>query len=232
MQIIPMQTLRVRQFNGLGNSLSSYLDQPLPYMLFTEIPSDLENKFESALPDIAKQYGPDMIKASKETGVSPLLMAGIAWAETLIGTSQFCGTRGPACTSKTGKYLGLMQYSDLLVPWVRQKLPNGRPKWSVPYYNFRGGGEVLVQTRNEMVRRVRNRGTKVSSLDPTRLGNALIAGYNKGGGPATTVLLSGGDIDSITDKYQGIGYVTRVMGMVNAISDAMKSGTQVNIANV
>jgi hypothetical protein len=229
MQIIPM-TPRF-QLYGLGQSVSGYLDQPLPYLMFTELPPGLDDEFEAALPEIARQYAPDMIKVSRETGVSPLLLTGIAWAETLLGTGSARG-KCPACTSESKTYLGLMQFADTLVPWVRQKLRNGRPKWSVPYYNFRAGAEVLILTRDEMLRRIKSRDADLGTIDKERLGQALIAGYNKGGGPATTALLSDRELDSITDKKDGIGYVSRVVGMMDAISTAMKTGTEVSLPNV
>jgi hypothetical protein len=210
------------QFNGLGQIPAGYTDQPLYVMFFTELPERLVVPFKLALPPEAQQYADDMIRVSKETGVSPLLLAGIMQAETKFGSSAACKGLGPACKSPTGKYLGLMQYATDYAGWSLEKLPNGRPKWTVPYFHLRRGAEFLIETKDDLLKRLKNAKIDTKTMDLNLLGRGVIAAYNKGGTAARKAIVAGKDPGTITHVEGGINYVDRSLAMV----DQIKSGIQ------
>ena len=192
--------------------------------LFSPISSDVERAaFLSALPVRAKAYGEDILRASDETGVSPYLLAGIANAETGYGESSACGSDGPACKSPGEKYLGLMQFGKKEADWALKKLPNGRPQWSVPYFNFRRGAEYLIETRDLLLRLLRNVNVDPDAQNQELLGQWVVAAYNKGAGNARKGFLRGNTPDSITHQSEDfdtgvvLPYVTRVYNHMSAL---------------
>ena len=211
------------QLNGLSQAPSDYLSQPLYVLFFTEIPANLEDRFKMSLPAEGAQYADDMIRVSHETGVSPLLLAGIMQAETRFGTSAACKGLGPACKSPTGKYLGLMQYDTGYADWSLSKLPNGRPQWTVPYFNMRRGAEWLIQTKDELLRRLKNAKINTKTMDRDLLGRAVIAAYNKGPAKARAAVVKGQEPGTVTAVEEGRNYVDRTLAVVNSIRDSMKA---------
>ncbi len=198
--------------------------------LFTPITSDVERAaFLSALPARAKAYGEDILRASDETGVSPYLIAGIANAETAYGETPVCAGKGPAC--KSGPYLGLMQFGKKEAKWSLKKLPNGRPQWTVPYFNFRRGAEYIVETKDLFLRLLKNAKVNPETQDLETLGQWVVAAYNKGAGSARKGFLKRASPDSIThvsedfDTGVSLPYVTRVYNhMYNLKSDVPTIG--------
>jgi soluble lytic murein transglycosylase-like protein len=208
------------------------LTGPTAEDLFTELESTgSAQAFLAALPDRAKKYGADILRASSETGVSPFLIAAIANAETAYGSSAKCKSSGPACKSDSGYYLGLMQFGKKEAQWAAEKLPNGRPQWSVPYFNFRRGAEYFVETRDLLIRLLKNSGYNWKGMDQRLLAQWIIAAYNKGAGSARKGLIAGVDPDSITDSSADFDsgaiqpYVARVVGHMNALKSRMPAGT-------
>ena len=190
--------------------------------LFTPISNASEKEFFlSVLPERAKAYGADILRASMETGVSPYLLAAIANAETGYGESRACGGKGPAC--KSGNYLGLTQFGKKEAGWALEKLPNGRPKWSVPYFNFRRAAEYLIETRDLFLRLLKNAKVDADAQDQGLLAQWVVAAYNKGAGTARKGFLKGKTPDSVThisedfDTGVSLPYVTRVYNHMNAL---------------
>ena len=222
----------IKILNQYDNYSLRGLIGPTAEDLFTELEtSAAQQGFLLALPDRAKKYGADILRASAETGVSPFFIAGIANAETGYGESAFCEGAGPACKSKTGKYLGMMQFGKKEAQWAAEKLPNGRPQWSVPYFNFRRGAEYIVETRDLLIRLLKNAGYDWKGMDQRLLAQWIIAAYNKGAGSARKGLLANLEPDSITDLSADFDsgtiqpYVVRVVGHMNAIRGRMPPGT-------
>jgi soluble lytic murein transglycosylase-like protein len=124
-----------------------------------------------------------------------------------------------------------MQFGKKEAQWAAEKLPNGRPQWSVPYFNFRRGAEYFVETRDLLIRLLKNSNYNWKGMDQKLLADWMIAAYNKGAGNARKGILAGKDPDSITDSSADFDsgaiqpYVTRVVGYMNALKARMPAGT-------
>jgi len=200
--------------------------------LFTELESQgAQQAFLAALPERGKKYGADILRASAETGVSPLFIAATANAETAYGAAPECKGLGPACKSESGTYLGLMQFGKKEAQWAAEKLPNGRPQWSVPYFNFRRGAEYIVETRDLLINLLKNVNYPWKTMDQRLLAEWIIAAYNKGAGSARKGILANKAPDSITDSSTDFDsgtiqpYVTRVVGHMSALKSRMPPGS-------
>lgn len=146
--------------------------------------------FLNSLPANGRVYGPEFLKVFKETKVSPYLLAAIIKRETDFGKTAACGTNGPACTNSIGM-LGLGQLNPKYAGWVKSKLPNGRPMWTVPYFNIRRAAEML----KDMAGYVRS----LVPVDGQQLLLGAVSGYNGGQGTVKKAYDAGLRLDAYTD---------------------------------
>ena len=148
------------------------------------------SRFLNNLPPNGRVYGPEFLKVFKETRVSPYLLAAIIKRETDFGKTPACGTKGPACTNSIGM-LGLGQLNPKYAGWVKSKLPNGRPMWTVPYFNLRRSAEML----KEMTGYVK----ALVPVDGQQLLLGAVSGYNGGQGLVSKAYKAGRRLDAYTD---------------------------------
>ena len=165
-------------------------------------------RFLSSLPPNGRPYGPEFLKVFSETKVSPYLLAAIIKRETDFGKTAACGTKGPACTNSIGM-LGLGQLNPKYAGWVKSKLPNGRPMWTVPYFNLRRSAEML----KEMTGYVK----ALVPVEGEQLLLGAVSGYNGGQGLVSKAYKAGRRLDAYTD---GGDYGTAVL----AYRQALKGG--------
>ena len=182
-------------------------------------------QFRLSLPLGGQKYAPVMLKISRETGVSPFLLAAIMQRESAFGATLV--PKGPGGTGDRGYGHGLMQidkrfHSDFLA----------KGTWHIPEHNLRYAVNAVVKpymahfvkvptvgARILVPKTYKRRGlTPGDYPDPRPLTGELlqaatIASYNAGPGAVLFAVASGADPDTVTT---GKDYSTEVVGKLTA----------------
>lgn len=194
-----------------------------------------------ALPEAGKRYFDVIQRVSQETGVSPVLLAAIMDVESAYGT--LLSPPGPAGKGDGGHGHGLMQIDDRTHGvFLREKLPNGTPKWADPYENVKYAAGVYKAARDYFLKNPgvgaqvtverdaasHRKGVPLGTYpDPRPLTReeatlAGIAGYNAGSPTVLRALAAGLPADTVTASSSRSGtlmpYLANVVAAVNRLT--------------
>lgn len=194
-----------------------------------------ERLFTAALPAKARPYAGAFLYAGRQQQVSPVVLAGIMWAETRFGDE----CRDAACRGATKRDWGLMQINQDAHPDFFKATVGGRPAYEDPVASINYAAKVLrgtidfFKTRNKsgLYPVSKKSGLKYSCVpgdrkDPRPLPPELmivagIAGYNAGQGNAIQAMACGLSPDAAT---HGRDYAARVLTMARQILENMAKG--------
>lgn len=195
---------------GVGESALVTPDGSGLSLLTSDLTAAQAEAFKRSLPSVGQQYAPLMVRAGKQEGVSPFVIAGIMANESGFGT--VC--KMPACQGYDRHGWGLMQIDDRShKPFIASKV-NGRPAYEDPWSSIEYGADLFRRYREYLARRFPN----LSQLELLR---ATTSAYNAGNGAVGRALAKGRNPDSVTTGRNygkkvlasATGYLTAARGM-------------------
>lgn len=163
---------------------------------------DREAAFASVLPGPAKQYAADLLFASKETGVNPILLAAV------MGVESAYGALGPTVVSPTNDY-GLMQVNKS--NWDKNASIRGL-RWDDPRDNILAGARLMRDSFSDIKNRLPDA--------PDLHFSCGISAYNAGGRGAFLGLRDHGDCDYRTKNRS---YSRKVLANFNTLNEAYQA---------
>lgn len=185
-----------------------------------------EGTFIEALPNVGKQYAAVIERASKDSGISPYLIAAIMEKESYYG--EGLRPKGPSGTNADGSDRGLMQINKVAHPYFTA--------WADPYESMKYGAKVIKDAKTYFASKPKTPTVTVKAggyansrgvpagiyADPRPLSGdfllrAAISAYNTGAGNVIQAVAAGRDTDITTT---GGDYAAGVLQRMNRLMAA------------
>ena len=143
--------------------------------------------FKRALPARGQPYADFFVRAGREKGVSPFILAALMHRESNYGK----GCKLPACRGYAGDDYGLMQINQRAHPAFFAKQVNGRPAYEDPWSVIQYGAGVFGSYKKMLAGWF----PQMTDLEILR---ATASSYNAGPGNVRKALNKGKSPDSVT----------------------------------
>ena len=180
-------------------------------LLTSDLTAAQAEAFKRSLPSVGQQYASLMVRAGKQEGVSPFVVAGIMANESGFGT--VC--KMPACQGYDRHGWGLMQVDDRSHAPFIAKTVNGRPAYEDPWSVIEYGTDLFRKYRVFL----KSRFPKLSELELLR---ATTSAYTAGNGAVARALAKGRSPDSVTT---GRNYAKKVLASATGFLNSARGMT-------